>query len=318
MRVQIEAAGFVVAGEVDVIPDPVDIDQGVDAVVLQQGHGDGGNGGGFDVGEGTLQHGEAGNAHDGLDRAGLDERHDDGAAFGHEHGVAELFSFVLEILDRAKAALLAEQAEFIKGGRAFAFDAEALRHQQQALFKRHGGEGLAPGFIGQQHPDVVTVNFVDGMNRDDLIRVPLQIGQGHWRHQFLLLGIGAHPAQDLITILLGLRDVFLRLTNTAVQTGDGRWQSGRADDSSGHGEKTSGRMPGEKGGRVNRGTRGLSCRYCGNVCESCASSGDNPAVMKLKQAQETRLRRPYHDRLWACFSSVWSQAAPHPGEWCPP
>ena len=140
----------------------------------------------------------------------------------------------MEILDGAEAALLAEKTEFIKGGWAFAFDAEALRHQQQALFKRHGGEGFTPSFIGQQHPDVVTVNLVDGVDRDDLVRVLLQIGQGHGGHEFLLLGIGTHPAENLVAVLLGLRDVLLRLANTAVQTGDGRWQSSRTNDGSGH------------------------------------------------------------------------------------
>ena len=138
--VEVQAAGFVVAGEMDVIPDPVDIDEGVDAVVLQQRYSDGWNGGGFDVRESALQHGQTGNADDGLDFAGLDERHDDGAAFGDENGVTELFGLVLEVLDGTQTALFAEQAELIERRRAFTFDAEAFWHQQQTLFKGYGGQ----------------------------------------------------------------------------------------------------------------------------------------------------------------------------------
>ncbi len=233
-RVEVQAARFVFAGEVDVIPDPVDIDQRVDAVVLEQGHGDSGDRGGFDVGEGALKNRQAGNANDGLDLARLDERHDDGAALGDEDGVTELFRLVLKVLDGAEAALLAEQAEFIKGRGALALHPQALRHQQQTLFKRDGGQGLAPSLVRQQHAHVVAVNPVDGVDGEDLLRVLLKLRQRHGRHEFLILRVAAHPAEDLIAVLLCLRDVFLRLTDTAVQAGDRRWKGGRTDGDGGH------------------------------------------------------------------------------------
>jgi len=98
---QIQSAGAVVGGEVDVFPDPVEIDVGVDAVVLQQGHGDSGDRRGLHVGEGPFQHAQAADADDGLDLARLDEAHDDGRTLGHQHGVPQLLGFDCEVLDRA-------------------------------------------------------------------------------------------------------------------------------------------------------------------------------------------------------------------------
>ncbi len=155
---EIEAARLVVAGEVDVIPDPVEIDGGIDAVVLEQRHGDAGNGRGFHVGKRALQHAEAAHADDRLDLPGLDERHDDRAAFRDEHRVAEPLGFRLQILDRAEPALFAEQAEFIERRGAFALHAQALRQQQQPALERHAGELLAPHFVVQQHADVIAVD----------------------------------------------------------------------------------------------------------------------------------------------------------------
>ena len=55
--VEIQSAGLVIAGEVDVIPHPVDIHGGVDAVILEQGNGNGGDCSRLNVGVGAFQHG---------------------------------------------------------------------------------------------------------------------------------------------------------------------------------------------------------------------------------------------------------------------
>ena len=78
------------------------------------------------------------------------------------------------------------------------------------------------------------MNFVDSVNGDDFVRVILQFGQGHRGDEFLLLCVISHPREDLITILLGLRDVFLRLADAAVQTGNRRWKSDRRNFDGGH------------------------------------------------------------------------------------
>jgi hypothetical protein len=121
---EVQAAGFILASEVDVVPDPVDIHGGVDAVILEQGYGDGGDSSGFHIGEGALENGEAGDADDGLNLACLDEGHHNGAA-------------------------LAEQAEFIKRRGALALYTQAFRHEQESLFKGYRGQRLAPGFVCQ-------------------------------------------------------------------------------------------------------------------------------------------------------------------------
>ena len=81
------------------------------------------------------------------------------------------------------------------------------------------------------------MNFVNGMDGEDFFRVLLEICQRHWGDEFLVLGIGAHPAENLITIRFGLRDVLLRLPDTAVQAGDGRWKCNGADGGCGHAGK---------------------------------------------------------------------------------
>ena len=72
-RPQVEPPRPVVAGEMDVLPDPVEVHGCVNAVVLQQGDGDSGNGGRLHVRKGALEHAQATDAHDGLDLAGLNE-----------------------------------------------------------------------------------------------------------------------------------------------------------------------------------------------------------------------------------------------------
>ena len=94
----------------------------------------------FHVGERPFEHGQAADADDRVDLAGLDERHHERRAFGHENGIAEPLGLLLEILDRAEPALLAEQAELVERRRALVLDAQALGQQQQPAIVRDGGQ----------------------------------------------------------------------------------------------------------------------------------------------------------------------------------
>ena len=177
-RAEIEAARLVVAGEVDVIPDPVEIDGRVDAVVLEQRHRHAGNRRCFHVGKRALEHAEAAHADDRLDLPGLDQRHDDRGAFRDEHRVAEPLGFRLQILDRAKAALFAEQPEFIERRGAFALHAQTFRQQQQPAAERHAGERLAPHLVVQQHADVVAIDRIAAELRNQRVGVTFKSSGG--------------------------------------------------------------------------------------------------------------------------------------------
>ena len=131
-------------------------------------------------------------ADDGLDLAGLDERHHDGAAFRDEHRVAEPLGFVLEILDGAKAALLAEQAEFIERRGAFALHAQALRHQQQPALVGDGGERFAPHFVVQTNCGVVKVNFGRAGDLMNFAGVNFQLVLRHRRNGIVRLHVFAN------------------------------------------------------------------------------------------------------------------------------
>jgi hypothetical protein len=234
----VETAGLVVAGEMDVFPDPVDVDGGVDAVVLQQGHGDGGNRGGLDVGEGALEHGEAGNADDRLDLTRLDQRHDDGRPLGDEHGIAEALGLVLEILDRAEAALLAEQAEFVEGRRAFLLDPEALRHEEEAAPVGNLRERFAPHLIVEADGGVVEVGLVPLVAefREDAAGMPVEFLQRHRGHRTRLRHVIADFTQESVALGLGLRDVLLRRTEPGRRDrhGTGHLDRGEGIDWLGH------------------------------------------------------------------------------------
>ena len=74
-------------------PQPLDIDIGIGAVVLQQGNGDAGSGGRLHVGKHTFEHVEATYADHCFDLSGLDQLEHDRGALGDQHGVAEAFGF---------------------------------------------------------------------------------------------------------------------------------------------------------------------------------------------------------------------------------
>ena len=146
-RVQIQAARAVVTGEMDHVPNPIEIDRGVLAVILKQRYRYARNRSGFHIGECLLQNGEAAHSDDGIDLPGLDQRHHQRRAFRHQHSVAEFLRFFLQILNGTQPALLAEQTELIERSRTAILNPQALRHQQQPALKGNRRQMLAPDFV---------------------------------------------------------------------------------------------------------------------------------------------------------------------------
>ena len=209
-RVEIHAERAVVAGEVDEVPDPVGVDIGVDAVVLQQRNRDARYRRGFHEGERFLEHRQAAHADDRVDLAGLDDRHDERRSFRDEHGVAEPLGFVLQVLNRAQPAVLAEQAELVERRGALGFDAQALRQEQQPPLEGDAGERVAPGLVVDQHADVVAVLPIDPGAVDDLGRVLAQLVDRHRRHRLHVGDVRFHERADAIPLEPGLRNGLLR------------------------------------------------------------------------------------------------------------
>ena len=191
----------------DVVPHPVEIHGRINAVVLQQRDGHAGNGGSLHVWETALEHAQARDADNGLDLAGLDERHHDRAAFRHEDRVAETLGFILQILNRAKPALFAQQAEFIEGRGAFALHAQALRHEQEAALERHSGKLLAPEFVIDEHADVIAVDRQDAEVLHQTVRMLGEFRDGNGGRGRIFCDVIPHRVEDLRAFLGGLRDV---------------------------------------------------------------------------------------------------------------
>jgi hypothetical protein len=214
--VEVHAVGLVVAGEVDHVPDPLQIDVGVLAVILEQRDGDAGDGGGLHVGEGPLQHGEAGDADDRLDLPRLDDLHHQGRALGDEHGVAEPLGLLLEVLERALPALLAQQAEFVERGLTDRLLPQALGHQQQAALVGHGGEVVAPQLVVDQHGGVLGVQLVEAVllqQRQGVLPKLLERERGHG----LMLGdVLLRQPLHVLPLLEGRRDVVLHFAVVAL------------------------------------------------------------------------------------------------------
>ena len=185
----------------------------------------------FHVRESALQHTEAGDADDGFDLSRLNERHDNGGAFRHQHRIAEAFGLRLQILDRAKAALLAKKAELIERRRALALHAQALRQQQQPALRGHGREGFAPHLVRHQHANVIPVNRVALQQPDDNVRMLLELIHRHRRHEGLLGHVVADELQEVVPLHGRLRQILLRCTHPL--DGHGTWNgcgSGRGGD----------------------------------------------------------------------------------------
>ena len=105
---EIQSARFVIAGEVNVIPNPIFIDGRIDTVILQQRNRHARHCRRFHVGKGAFQNRDAGHADNRVDLARLNEAHHNRATLRHERRVAELLRLVLEILNTAQPAALAE------------------------------------------------------------------------------------------------------------------------------------------------------------------------------------------------------------------
>ena len=147
------------------IPHPVEIDGGVDAVVLQQGNGHAWNGGRLHVGEALFQHVDTTYADDRFDFSGFDHRADDGRALRHQHRIPESLGLHREVLDGTEAALFAEQSEFVKRRRTLVFHPEALGNQQQPPVVGNLRERLAPRRVAHQDRGVVRVNRIEAGGR---------------------------------------------------------------------------------------------------------------------------------------------------------
>ncbi len=212
--IEIETTRLVIAREVDVFPDPVDIHRGVDAVVLKERNRNRRNRGRFNVRESPLQDGKAGDSDNRFDLSGLDQRHHDRRAFRDEHGVAETFRFILKILNRAKTALLTQKAEFVEGSRALVLDPKAFRHEEKTSLVRDLRESLPPHLIVQADGSVVEIGLVAFIAEagEDNAGVNIEFLQRHRRNRILFLNVFADRGEKLIPLDLRLRNVFLRRT----------------------------------------------------------------------------------------------------------
>ena len=187
--------------EVDVVPDPVDVDRRIDTVVLQQRDGHRRNRRRLHVRKCLFKHSHAAHADDRLDRAGLHHRHHQCRAFGHEHRVAKPLGLRLKILDRAEAALLAEQAEFVEGRRAAVFHPQALRHEQEPAFEGHSSEGVAPRLVVDRDDRVIDIRLGEPRLGERGGRPPAKFLHAQWRYGTVM----GHPAPHGIAEGIAIR-----------------------------------------------------------------------------------------------------------------
>ena len=226
-RMQVQSARLVVTRQMQVLPHPINVHIGIDTVVLQQGHGNGRNRRRFHIREGPLQNRQTGNAHNGLDLAGLDQRHHNRAAFSHQHRVTESLGFILKILNGAKPALFAKQAEFIKGRGAFTFDPQAFRHEQQTSFERDGGQRFAPHFVVQKYGCIVQINGIISGGGDDFFSMDAQFRERHGWHKWFLHKELTNMRQQSVPLFFCLRDVFLGRAKTCRRHRHRGWELDR-------------------------------------------------------------------------------------------
>ncbi len=213
-RAEVEPARLVFTGQMDVIPYPVNVHVGIDAIVLEERDGHAGNGGRFHIGKGALEDAQATDADDCLNLSRLNQRHDDRGSFRDEDGIAQALGFGLQILNGAKAALFAEQAKLIKGRRTLAFHSQAFRKEEQAALKGNGGERFTPHLIIDQHADVIAVNGVASQHRHNAIGVPFKFLRGQWRNRHTFPHVLPHDMEDVIPLDLSLRNIGLGRTKT--------------------------------------------------------------------------------------------------------
>ena len=166
----------------------------------------------------------------------MDEGHHDGGAFGDEDGVAEAFGFILEILNGAEAALFTEEAEFVEGGGAFAFDAQALGHEEETALVGDGGEGFAPDFVAEEDAGVVEVDGVEVGFGDDALGEEAEFVGGDGGDGFFAFDEFADVMEEGVAFRLGLGDIFFGLAEAAGGGGERRGQDGGGE-GSGHGKR---------------------------------------------------------------------------------
>src|SRR5262245_8209664 len=170
------------------IPHPLEIDGGVLAIVLQQGNGNSGNRCRFHIRKRPLQNRKAAHPDDRFDLPCLYQRHHQRGTFRHEHRITEALGFVLQILDRTKAALLTEQAEFVEWSRAAVFNTKTLRKQEKTPIVGNASQMLAPDFVAEKDADVVAINGIDWDYRCDLVRMALEFINDKGRNQRVVMG----------------------------------------------------------------------------------------------------------------------------------
>ena len=209
--VEVESVGLVVRGEMDHVPDLIRVDVRVDAVVLQERDRDARDRDRLHMRETLLEHVEAADPDDGLDLPGLDHAAHDGGALGHQHGVAQALRLGREVLDRAQAALLAEQTELVEGRGAVLLDAQALWDQEQPALEGHARQLVAPGLVVEQHGRVVGVALVEAGARAELLREGAQVGHRDRRHEAALAHELRGRRLDAVAVGALRGDVRLRL-----------------------------------------------------------------------------------------------------------
>jgi len=112
-------------------------------------------------------------------------------------------------LDGTESALLAQQSEFIEGGRALGFDAEAFGQEQQSALEGHSGQLFAPHLVVEQNPDEVPEDRLAPQLGHNAVGVDLEVCGRQRRHRVELRHVIAHGLQDVLPLDQRGRDVLL-------------------------------------------------------------------------------------------------------------
>jgi hypothetical protein len=196
---------------VDDVPKPVQVDVGLHAVVLEERDGDPRDGSGFEVREDALKDVEATDADDSLDLPALDKLEDDRGALCDEHGIAEALGLLLEILDRAKPAFLAKQAELVKRGRAALFVAQAYREEQEPFVVGDRSQDILPRLIVDQDGSEIPGVFQAHPLCHD-IGVLTEFFERDGRGKVVFRDILGHLLLEAVPFETGLGDIGLRFS----------------------------------------------------------------------------------------------------------
>lgn len=196
--IQIEPVALIRSGEVQRIPDPVDVNGGVDAVILEEGDGNTGNRRRLQMGEALLEDIETAHAHNGFDGSCFDHFGHQSRAFSHQDGITKAFRFHGQIMQRAQAALLAQEPEFVERRRTELLHPQAFGHEEETLFIGDPGQIILPGLVVHQNAQVVPVNGVDTGFTHHRHGMITELGQRERRHHLLLPHVLCHrPLQHI-------------------------------------------------------------------------------------------------------------------------